>query len=129
MTATTTGYLIPYDGSQPIKKVYIDENLSGVSALIFQPELETDGMLGVSSVRSAGIQFIYDDMGLYNQPDNVNDRAMKLWANAAGVPVNRFVTKLVGNYVVMGLDPNDGESIDVPADIENKLTSDWLETK
>lgn len=50
-----------------------------------------------------GVQLAYDDMGLYQQPLNINRRAMKLWAHLAGMTVQDFTQNLVGDFVVIGV--------------------------
>lgn len=122
--AETIGYLIPHDNEKPIEQVRIDGTPEQLDALIAIPEYG-HGMHSISTVRNAGIMFAYDDVGLLVQPDNINSRAMKLWANAAGVNVSAFRQYLVGNYVVMGID-DEGETMDVPTAIAEKLTSDWI---
>lgn len=121
---STIAYLIPHDDEKPIQKIEAVGNLDDVDTLVFEGRLTN--RIGISVVGGSGVQFAYDDMGLFTQAHNLNRRAMKLWANAAGLTLADFRQPLVGNYLVMGYSPDTGETIDVPAAVETKLTSDWI---
>lgn len=123
-TDTKLAYFIPWNEGEPMKELQVADDESLI------PELEAAigvDMLGFSTVAGYGVQFCYDDMGLFNQPGHINPRAMKLWAAAAGRPLADFRQPLVGNYVVLGLDPNTGDTIDLPAAVVEKLTKEWME--
>lgn len=122
---STIAYLIPHDDEKPIQKIDAVGNLDDIDTLVF--EGRATNRIGISAVQGSGVQFAYDDMGLFLQAGNVNRRAMKLWANAAGLTLADFRQQLVGNYLVMGYDPETGETIDVPATVEAKLTPEWMD--
>jgi hypothetical protein len=110
--ATHKALLIPADENKPVEEVVFDNDrpdqwgkLVGAEAIDF------------STFRQKRTQLMYDDMGLYTQPDNTNVRAMKLWAHLAGMNLDNFRQPLVGDYVVLGLDPIEGETEDVTAEV------------
>ena len=119
----TTAYVIPHDKDKPITPLVLDgDYIDEIVLAVFGQE---SGPLGWSTLRGADIQFFYDDVGLYLQPENINHRAMKLWAHAAGRSLDDFRQPLVGNYVVLGVN-RIGDMTDVPSSIESKLTEEWM---
>ena len=70
--------------------------------------------LDFKTFRAHGVQFCYDDLGLFRIPLVRNIRAELLWAALAGVDRADFTQPLAGNFVMLGLDPYSGETRHVP---------------
>lgn len=107
---------IPYDRSKPVEEVaYNEDNIHSLAELVFQNTdiAPANGTIDVATFRSSRTQLAYDDNGLYTQPNNINSRAMALWAVMSGRHIEDFVVPLVGDYVVIGLNPASGDSEDV----------------
>jgi hypothetical protein len=118
--ATTKGILIPASMDEEVQVVDIDtDNYDRLHELVFGEghKASDGGTLDFASFRARGVQMCFDDLGLYDQPNNINPRAMALWAELAGRGVADFAVPLVGNYVVLGLHPYDGETMDVPVEV------------
>lgn len=118
--ATTKGILIPFKMDEQVQVVDIDSaNWDQMHALVFGQgtTAEDGGTLDFATFRTRGVQMCYDDLGLHDQPQNVNPRAMALFAELAGRDVADFAVPLVGNYVVMGLHPYTGDTTDVPVEV------------
>lgn len=108
---------VPHDDYQPVEIVEWQEQGDNAEELVFgqlQPG-HTSRVVGISVVNRE-VQCAYDDEGMYNQPFNVNIRAMKLWAHLSGRKVSDFVQPLWGDYVFVGYDRNSGDTADVSAD-------------
>ena len=121
--------VVPWDADQPIRETEISEQRSTeeMEALIFgplNPGATTSRVIG-GSVMKRGTQAFYDDEGMFNQPFNVNVRAMKLWAHLSGRPVTDFVQPLWGNYVVYGYD-EEGTSLDVSDEVREFFAEDVI---
>jgi len=116
----TKAIMIPWDDTQPVIDVELrDDPFEQMEGLIFGPvnKGETSRTLGSASMKR-GVQCFHDDEGMWNQPFNVNVRAMKLWAHLTGRKLSDFAQPLWGNFVVYGYD-EAGESTDVPAEVLN----------
>jgi hypothetical protein len=114
----TKAIMIPWDDTQPVIDVELkDDPFEQMEGLIFGPvnKSATSRVLGSSSIKR-GVQSWHDDEGQWNQPFNVNVRAMKLWAHLTGRKLSDFRQPLWGNFVIYGYD-EEGESIDVPAEV------------
>ena len=103
--------LIPHDEMQAVEEVEFDTD-----RVHTWEELVGSKTLDFKSFPTQGAQLMYDDMGLYRQPNNTNVRAMKLWAHLAGVSLDNFRQNLVGNFVVIGM-TRYGETADVPGSV------------
>lgn len=112
--ATHKALLIPADEMKPVEEITFDSDKPGDWGDMVKSE---NGLVDFSTFRDKRTQLMYDDMGLYTQPNNTNVRAMKLWAHLAGVSLDNFRQPLVGDFVVLGLDPYEGETEDVTADV------------
>ena len=117
-----TAYVVPAHRQEPIQQIEVDDNFD-FAEVIFKGVKNSDGYVGMSSMRHAEVQFAYDDTGLY-RPDaihNLNFRMMELCSLLYGVPATD-ISPLVGTFIVMGLNPYSGETQDVPASVEA-----WIE--
>ena len=116
--ATTRALLIPWDNSQPVQDVTWDtDSNDDVNGFIFGPEGAEKGFVDVKTFRHHRLQLVFDDMGIIKQPTHINDRAMQLYARLSGFQLADFEQPLVGNFLVIGLDPDSGETEDVPQNI------------
>lgn len=106
--------LIPWDDSKPVEEIELDENRL-LEQMAAQVCAVRNGMLDFKSFPTQHTQLVYDDNGMFDQRTNTNIRAMKLWAHLAGVPVTSFRQRLVGNFIVLGMDPFEGDTLDVTA--------------
>ena len=112
--ATSKDLLIPYDENLPVEEFDSDEDRW--TDLAVKITGRRDGMLDARTFPTRHTQLFYDDLGLYDQPNNTNPRAMKLWAHLCGINLDQFHQNLVGNFVVLGIDEL-GEAVDVTADV------------
>lgn len=110
----TRALLIPYDENLPVEEFDYDPNRW--TELAEKVTGSTTGMLDARTFPSKRTQLFYDDMGMYDQPNNINVRAMKLWAHLSGINLD-FRQTLVGNFVVLGLSPEFGDTEDVPKEV------------
>jgi len=123
----TKAIMIPWDAVEPIVEVELRADpFEQMEGLIFGPVAKgaTRRNLG-SATMGQGVQCFHDDEGMYNQPFNVNVRAMKLWAHVSGRKLSDFVQPLWGNFVVYGYD-EAGESTDVPAIVTEFFAEDGV---
>ena len=113
-----TAYVVPAHRHEPIQQIEVDDNFD-FAEVIFKEAEYSDGYVGMSSMRHAKVQFVYDDMGHYrsNAIHNLNTRMMDLWGILLGVPATD-ISPLVGTVIVMGLNPYTGETQDVPVTVE-----------
>lgn len=111
--------VIPADESQPIREE-LQVSYMDYSRLIFGHD---GGPLGISSFRSVGMAFVYDDNGLRraSAAQSINARAMQLWGHLTGRGVQDIDSPLVGTYLVIGVHGETGEDRDVPKRIEDIL--------
>ena len=113
-----TAYVVPAQRHDPIQQIEVDDD-TAFSDIIFK-EAETGArFVGMSSMRHAKVQFVYDDMGRYRSDAiyNLNTRMRDLWSILLGVPATD-ISPLVGPFIVMGLNPYTGETQDVPVTVE-----------
>ena len=113
-----TAYVVPAHRQEHIQQIEVDDNFD-FAEVIFKGMKNSDGYVGMSSMRHAEVQYAYDDMGLY-RPDaihNLNFRMMELCSLLYGVPATD-ISPLVGTFIVMGLNPYTGETQDVPVTVE-----------
>ena len=113
-----TAYVVPAHRHDPIQQIEVDDD-TAFSDIIFKGTDYPDSYVGMSSMRHAKVQFVYDDMGRY-RPDaihNLNFRMMDLCGLLYGVPSDG-ITPLVGTFIVMGLNPYTGETQDAPVTVE-----------
>ncbi len=117
-----TAYVVPAHRHEPIQQIEVDDD-TAFAEIIFKGEEYSEGYVGMSSMRHAEVQFVYDDFGLYRSDAiyNLNFRMMELWGLLYGVPATD-ISPLVGTFIVMGLNPYSGETQDVPASVEA-----WIE--
>ena len=108
--------VIPADPNQPLRLVDYDE-AAPLGDLI---GLE-DNNVGISTFTALRFQFVYDDIGLFRTAPVTNRRAMLLWAAAVGRDMGQFVQPLVGDYAVLGLNPDNGETTDVSPMVRTTL--------
>lgn len=113
-----TVLVIPANRDTPMKYVEYDEDTGDLAKLVFE-EHPGSGMLGFSSLASEGVQFCYDDLGLYREDaeQHVNTRAMILWASLKGRPVKEL-NPLVGTFVALGVNQYSGETQALPPQVE-----------
>ena len=117
-----TAYVVPAHRHEPIYQIEVDDD-TAFAEIIFKGEKYSEGYVGMSSMRHAEVQFVYDDFGLYRSDAiyNLNFRMMELCGLLYGVPATD-ISPLVGTFIVMGLNPYSGETQDVPASVEA-----WIE--
>lgn len=117
-----TAYVVPAHRHEPIYQIEVDDD-TAFAEIIFKGEEYSEGYVGMSSMRHAEVQFVYDDFGLYRSDAiyNLNFRMMELWGLLYGVPATD-ISPLVGTFIVMGLNPYSGETQDVPPTVET-----WIE--
>ena len=117
-----TAYVVPAHRHEPIQQIEVDDD-TAFAEIIFKGEEYSEGYVGMSSMRHAEAQFVYDDFGLYRSDAiyNLNFRMMELCGLLYGVPATD-ISPLVGTFIVMGLNPYSGETQDVPLTIET-----WVE--
>lgn len=114
--ATARALLIPWSQGEAVRDITWDtEKMDDLPGLVFGPENAEDNFVDVKTFRTHRAQLVFDDMGLFKQRTHVNERAMKLWAYLSGFRLEDFEQPLCGNFVVIGLDPNTGETEDVPS--------------
>lgn len=107
--------LIPADENVAVEEIEFDDATPREwSKLVCA---DKGGVVDFKSFPAKRTQLMYDDMGFYDQPNNTNPRAMKLWAHLAGIPLDNFRQNLVGDFVVIGLDPVMGETENVPGHV------------
>ena len=113
-----TAYVVPAHRHEPIYQIEVDDD-TAFAEIIFKGEEYSEGYVGMSSMRHAEVQFVYDDFGRYRSDAiyNLNFRMMELWGLLYGVPATD-ISPLVGTFIVMGLNPYSGETQDVPASVE-----------
>lgn len=113
-----TAYMVPAHRHDPIQQIEVDDD-TAFSDIIFKGTDYPDSYVGMSSMRHAKVQFVYDDMGRYRSDaiHNLNTRMMDLWGILLGVPSDD-ITPLVGTFIVMGLNPYTGETQDAPVTVE-----------
>lgn len=106
---------VPWDAEKPIEVVEYHEGGDNLEELVFGPLVpgHTSRVCGMS-IMGREAQCAYDDEGMFNQPFNVNVRAMKLWAHLSGRKFTDFVQPLWGDYVILGFERDSGDSKDVP---------------
>lgn len=103
---------VPADDSKPVEVFdHRDGDMGAISDRVGTTET------GMSTV-SRNVTAAYDDIGLYRQPQNVNNRAMQIWAAEAGRSARDFIQPLVGDYVFLGSDEY-GEYADLPEHLTN----------
>ena len=117
-----TAYVVPAHRQEPIQQIEVDDDTL-FAEIIFKGEKYSEGYVGMSSMRHAEVQFVYDDFGLYRSDAiyNLNFRMMELCSLLYGVPATD-ISPLVGTFIVMGLNPFSGETQDVPLTVET-----WVE--
>ena len=117
-----TAYVVPAHRHEPIQQIEVDDD-TAFAEIIFKGEEYSEGYVGMSSMRHAEVQFVYDDFGLFRSDAiyNLNFRMMELWGLLYGVPATD-ISPLVGTFIVMGLNPYTGETQDVPSTVET-----WVE--
>jgi hypothetical protein len=108
--------LIPFDENKPVEEIEFDADRPDTWAKLVCPA-GGSGAIDFKSFPTQGTQLMFDDMGLYDQPNNTNPRAMKLWAHLSGISLDNFRQPLVGDFVVLGLDRYQGETEDVPGHV------------
>lgn len=112
--ANSKALLIPWDETKPVEEFeYVEDHWTELSEKITG---NTAGMLDQRTFPTRHTQLWFDDLGHYDQPNNTNVRAMKLWAHLCGINLDNFRQTLVGNFVVMGIDEL-GEAADVPGHV------------
>ena len=126
MAAKVMAYRIPCDEDAPIERIDVEDSYNGVTDAVFGEDTghHDDRVCGISTFRHAGVQLVYDDNGLLRAGPCTNVRAMHTWAYLAGMSLHEFVTPLVGDFVVLGLEGETGETADVPVDV-----AAWLESR
>ena len=112
--------LIPHDPDEPVKYVEIDrDDFREIVALVCADPKE--GTFSSSGFPEFHCAFYYDDEYLYTQPENVNIRAMIVWAALAGVHTSNFRQNLCGNHLLVGPADAEGYTLDVPTAIAEKI--------
>ena len=114
MTTTHKALKVPHDDSKPVEIVEWQNHGENSQQLVFGPLTpgHASRIVGMS-ICSRDVQCAYDDEGMYNQPFNVNIRAMKLWAHLSGRKVSDFIQPLWGDYVFVGYERENGDTTDV----------------
>lgn len=84
-----------------------------LTSLVHEPG-HSSTELDFKTFRAHGVQFCYDDLGLFRIPLQRNIRAELIWAALAGVDSSDFAQPLAGNFVMLGLDPHSGDTRHVP---------------
>ena len=117
-----TAYVVPAHRHEPIQQIEVDDD-TAFAKIIFKGEEYSEGYVGMSSMRHAEVQFVYDDFALFRSDAiyNLNFRMMELCSLLYGVPATD-ISPLVGTFIVMGLNPYSGETQDVPSTVET-----WVE--
>lgn len=124
MAAKVMAYRIPCDEEVPVERIHLEDSVSGLTSAVFDGTgiEHEDRVISISTFPHAGVQMAYDDNGLYRAGPCTNQRAMRAWAHLTGRSVEDFVTPLVGNFVVFGVEPYTGETADVPIEV-----AAWIE--
>lgn len=110
----TKALLVPWDETLPVEE--FDYNEDRWTDLAEKITGDRGGMLDQRTFPTQRTQLFFDDLGLIDQPNNTNPRAMKLWAHLCGINLDNFRQTLVGNFVVLGIDEL-GEAADVTAQV------------
>ena len=119
-------YRIPCDEELPVERIDVEDSYMGVTEAVFGDSTVEHGerVCGVSTFGRAGVQMVYDDMGLFRAGPRRNDRAMHTWAYLTGMRLDEFATPLVGDFIVLGMEDGTGDTADVPVDI-----AVWIEER
>lgn len=116
--------VIPADLDKKLEEVVLDtrSGLYGMNSMhshVFGTDLTEENqrrIFSVSSFRHRHAALAYDDEGLYNCPDDINYRAMLMYAWLAGVPLSQYMVPLVGTYLLFGLTV-EGEDADLGGNV------------
>lgn len=107
---------IPYDRTKPVEEVdYNEDDDRSLAKLVFEKTGvdPNKGTIDMASFRQCRTQMAYDDLGMYTQPEHINTRAMALWAVMTGMRLEDFRQPLWGDFIVLGVTPEAGETEDV----------------
>jgi len=117
------GLLIPAHDSDALRIVTIPDDTRAMAKQVFGLDSERD-TLAFSSFRFWSAQLAYDDEGLLRPLPGLNRRAMRLWALMIGASPDEFDSPLAGSFLLLGLDPNSGETQDAPVNLVATML-DW----
>lgn len=108
--------LIPFDTSLPCRTVEHDNaDYRRITRLVCaDPD---HGSFDIHTFDEHNCALAFDDEGLYTQPDNVNPRAIALWAALDEIELRDFAVPLVGDYLVIGPTDDEGNTLDVPDEL------------
>lgn len=118
--------LIPHDRTKQIEVVDMngDDFRQITQKVAADPE---HGLFSCSTIGGGRASLWYDDEGLYTQPENVNTRAMALWAALDRVSIVDFAVPLVGDYLVTGPADDEGYTTSVPVEVMTMLVGKRVE--
>lgn len=111
---------IPWNDREPVEVREVEDDhatqFASLKELVFgNAEVETK-LIEVYTIPAYMLVFMFDEEGMYNQPDEVNSRAQKVMAHALGARPDQLVD-LHGNYVAFGYSINEDDEVvyvDVP---------------
>lgn len=120
MSRNYKAILIPHDNNKQVEVVDMDSSdYREITRKVAADPV--NGLFSCSTIGGGRCSLWYDDEGLFNQPTNVNTRAMALWASIDRVDIRDFAVPLVGDYLVTGPADDEGYTTDVPIDIVTLL--------